>query len=204
MKSPTVTIRPEQAGDRAAIRAVNDAAFGGTVEGQIVDDLRGSDRWIDGGSLVAEESAGRVIGHVLLSVGDLVGDDGGVRPIWMLGPIAVDPARQGQGIGSALMKRAIGLAVERAQPVICLLGHATYYPDSGSSRLARSGSSRPARGRTRAGWRSACRRGTRRSAAPPGSRPRSPTIDGPKPSSRDGPATVRSCLPAITGSPCST
>jgi putative acetyltransferase len=131
MKSPTVTIRPEQAGDEAAIRAVNDAAFGGTVEGKIVDDLRGSDRWIDGGSLVAEDEAGRVIGHVLLSVGDLVGDDGGVRPIWMLGPIAVAPDQQQRGVGSALMKRAIGLAVERAQPVICLLGHASYYPRFG-------------------------------------------------------------------------
>ena len=123
-------IRPERDGDADAIRAVNDAAFEGTVEGGIVDDLRGTDHWIDGGSLVAEDEAGRIIGHVLLSVGDLVGDDGN-RRIWMLGPIAVAPDHQKQGVGSALMKRAIGLAIERAQPVICLLGHASYYPRFG-------------------------------------------------------------------------
>lgn len=126
-----MTIRPERTGDEEAIRLLNDAAFGGTVEGRIVDDLRGTDRWIDGGSLVAEDAAGRIIGHVLLSVGDLVGDGGDVRPIWMLGPIAVAPEHQQRGVGSALMKRAIGLAVERAQPVICLLGHASYYPRFG-------------------------------------------------------------------------
>lgn len=126
-----MTIRPERDADADAIRAVNDAAFEGTVEGRIVDDLRGTDRWIDGGSLVAEDEGGRIIGHVLLSVGDLVGDQGDVRRIWMLGPIAVAPDQQKQGVGSALMKRAIGLAIERAQPVICLLGHASYYPRFG-------------------------------------------------------------------------
>jgi putative acetyltransferase len=125
------TIRPERAGDADAIRALNDAAFGGTVESRIVDDLRGTERWIEGGSLVAVDGTGRIIGHVLLSIGDLVGANGAVRRIWMLGPIAVAPDRQKQGIGSALMKRAIGLAAERAQPVICLLGHASYYPRFG-------------------------------------------------------------------------
>jgi putative acetyltransferase len=131
VNAPQLTIRPERAGDEDAVRAVNDAAFGGAAEGRIVDDLRDTDRWISGGSLVAEDRAGQIIGHVLLSVGDLVADDGVVRRIWMLGPIAVAPGHQKQGVGSALMKRAIGLAIERAQPVICLLGHASYYPRFG-------------------------------------------------------------------------
>lgn len=126
-----MTIRPERAGEADAIRAVNDAAFGGSVEGRIVDDIRGTDRWIDGGSLVAEDPTSAIVGHLLLSEGDLVRDDGSVRRIWMLGPVAVLPPRQRQGIGSALMKQAIGLAVSRAQPVICLLGHASYYPRFG-------------------------------------------------------------------------
>ena len=49
----------------------------------------------------------------------------------MLGPVAVAPERQRQGIGNALMKAAIALATSRAQPVICLLGHASYYPRFG-------------------------------------------------------------------------
>ncbi len=126
-----VTVRPERVGDADAIRAVNDGAFGGTVEGRIVDDIRGTDRWIAGGSLVAEDHAGAVVGHLLLSEGDLVGADGTVRRIWMLGPVAVAAEQQRAGIGSALMEAAIALATERAQPVICLLGHDTYYPRFG-------------------------------------------------------------------------
>jgi putative acetyltransferase len=126
-----VTIRPEQDGDADAIRAVNDAAFDGTVEGRIVDEIRGTDRWIEVGSLVAEDSEGRILGHLLLSEGDLVGADGATRRIWMLGPLAVLPEHQREGIGSALMNAAIALATERDQPVICLLGHASYYPRFG-------------------------------------------------------------------------
>jgi putative acetyltransferase len=126
-----VTIRPEQDGDADAIRAANDAAFDGTVEGRIVDEIRGTDRWIEVGSLVAEDSEGRILGHLLLSEGDLVGADGATRRIWMLGPLAVLPEHQREGIGSALMNAAIALATERDQPVICLLGHASYYPRFG-------------------------------------------------------------------------
>ena len=126
-----VTIRPEQPADETAIRRVNHAAFGRALEGGIVDAIRGTDRWIDGGSLVARDGDGHVVGHVLLSEGDLVASDGSGRRIWMVGPVAVLPAIQGQGIGSALMEAAIALAKERAQPVLCLVGHATYYPRFG-------------------------------------------------------------------------
>lgn len=128
---PSVTIRPERPGEAEAVRAVNDAAFGTLHEGQIVDDIRGTDRWIDGGSLVAEDPDRRLVGHVLLSQGDLEDAAGRVRRIWMVGPVAVVPDRQRQGIGSALMHAAIGLATERGEPVICLLGHADYYPRFG-------------------------------------------------------------------------
>jgi len=127
-----VSIRAERPGDVDAIRGVNDAAFGGRVEGRIVDDLRGAERWIDGGSLVAEAADGSIVGHLLLSEGDLIGDDGRlVRRIWMVGPVAVLPDRQRQGVGSALMNAAIAIARERGEPLLVLLGHASYYPRFG-------------------------------------------------------------------------
>ena len=58
-----MTIRPERDADVDAIRAMNDAAFGGPIEGRIVDDIRGTDRWIDGGSMVAEDEDGTIVGH---------------------------------------------------------------------------------------------------------------------------------------------
>jgi putative acetyltransferase len=126
-----VKVRPERDGDEDGIRAVNDAAFGDPLEGGIVDEIRGTDRWIDGGSLVAEDANGSIVGHLLLSEGDLVGADGSVKTIWMLGPVAVVPAEQRRGVGTALMEAAIALGTERGQPVICLLGHASYYPRFG-------------------------------------------------------------------------
>jgi putative acetyltransferase len=127
----SITIRPERAGEEAAVRAVNEAAFGGTFEGGIVDGIRGTDRWIDGGSLVAEVDAGGLVGHLLLSEGDLDLAGGGTRRIWMVGPVAVIPGRQREGIGSALVQAAIAFAKARDQPILCLLGHATYYPRFG-------------------------------------------------------------------------
>ena len=126
-----VTIRPERPQDADAIRALNDAAFGGALEGRIVDDIRGTDRWIAGGSLVAVDSGGRIVGHLLLSEGDLETDAGAVRRIWMVGPVAVLPEVQRRGVGAALMRAAIDLATSRGQPVLCLLGHDTYYPRFG-------------------------------------------------------------------------
>jgi putative acetyltransferase len=126
----TVRIRPERPGDELAVAAVNNSAFGDTKNSAIVDGIRGTDRWIEGGSLVAEDESG-LVGHLLLSDGDLELDGGGSRRIWMVGPVAVIPDRQVQGIGSALMLAAIALATERRQPVLCLLGHAAYYPRFG-------------------------------------------------------------------------
>jgi putative acetyltransferase len=130
-------VRAERAGEADRIRVINEAAFGGTVEAQIVDDIRGTDRWIEGGSLVAE-AGGELVGHLLLSQGDLVGQ-GQRRRIWMIGPVAVVPERQRLGVGSALMRAAIRLAREREQPVLCLLGHADYYPRFGFEPARRLG-----------------------------------------------------------------
>jgi putative acetyltransferase len=138
-----VTIRRERPGEAEAVRAVNDAAFGTLLEGQIVDDIRGTDRWIEGGSLVASDAEGRLVGHVLLSEGDLDLEAGGTRRIWMVGPVAVVPDRQRQGIGSALMRAAIALATERDRPVLCLLGHADYYPRFGFEPARRIGIEAP-------------------------------------------------------------
>ena len=125
----TVEIRPERPGEATAIRAINDAAFGNVDdESAIVDRLRGTDRWIEGGSLVAEDG-GELVGHLLVSDLDL--ETGGSRRVWMIGPVAVVPARQRQGIGGALMRAAIALATERGEPLLILLGHADYYPRFG-------------------------------------------------------------------------
>ena len=80
---------------------------------------------------MAVDATGRVVGLLLLSEGDLETDAGAVRRIWMVGPVAVLPEVQRRGVGAALMRAAIELATSRDQPVLCLLGHDTYYPRFG-------------------------------------------------------------------------
>jgi len=67
------TLRAEQPGDGDAIAAVTAAAFGKQLEARMVGAIRASDRFVPELSLVAELD-GRIIGHVILSYVDLVGE----------------------------------------------------------------------------------------------------------------------------------
>ena len=119
------TIREERPGDEQAITALVDAAFRDAphsdgTEAAIVERLRA-----DGDlalSLVAAE--GSLVGHVAFSPVTL--SDGTVR--WYgLGPVAVSPRRQGEGIGTALVRQGL----ERLQAMeaggCVVLGEPGYY-----------------------------------------------------------------------------
>ena len=70
-----------------------------------------------------------------------------------IGPVAVDPAVQRRGVGSALMAAATSLAVARAVPALVLLGHPSYYPRFGfESGARRRASSRPPQAWPDAAW----------------------------------------------------
>ncbi len=127
-----VSIRPEHPGDENVIRALVEAAFApSTEEGRIVDDLRHDDAWIPTLSLVAVDGSGAIVGQCLTTAGHLDGDDGTIRRILTLGPIAVAPDHQRRGIGSALIEATIAEATALGWPVIVLVGHSTYYPRFG-------------------------------------------------------------------------
>jgi putative acetyltransferase len=91
-----IEIRDERPEDRAEIRALNVAAFGQELEGNIVDALRANGAVIL--SLVATHD-GRIVGHALFSPIVV----GGVHDCAALGPMAVQPAFQRRGVGSALV-----------------------------------------------------------------------------------------------------
>ncbi len=48
-------------------------------------------------------------------------------PRWGLAPLAVAPARQRRGVGSALAREAIRLAEAAGEPLILVLGDVDYY-----------------------------------------------------------------------------
>jgi len=101
---------------------VEAAAFETDMEARLVDLLRA-----DGDlsiSLVAED-AGAIIGHIALS--PMMAP---VRALG-LGPVAVRPALQRQGIGSQLINAALDIAISQDIQAVFLLGHADYYPRFG-------------------------------------------------------------------------
>jgi predicted N-acetyltransferase YhbS len=79
-------------------------------------------------SLVARDGD-QIVGSVRLWHVD-AGED---HPALLLGPLAVDPAHQGAGLGSALMEASIERARAQGHGAILLVGDAPYYARFGFS-----------------------------------------------------------------------
>jgi putative acetyltransferase len=118
-----IEIREEQAGDVSEIRELNEHAFGQAQEGNIVDALRSNGAMLL--SLVATLD-GHVVGHILYSPLSVSGVDGAA-----LGPMAVRPQHQRQGIGSKLIEEGNRRLKESGCPFIIVVGHADFYPRFG-------------------------------------------------------------------------
>jgi putative acetyltransferase len=135
-----VIVRAETAADHDEIRRINDEAFGETLESELVDAIRGSDRFVPDLSLVAG-SRGQTLGHVISSYVDL---EPGARRLLQVGPLAVLPSHQRRGVGSALMEETIRRADERGEPVLLIEGDPRYYGRFGFTRADALGIDPPA------------------------------------------------------------
>ncbi len=122
-------IRPETHADYAAIAEVNASVFGRAKEATIVDVHRHRSAFDPELSLVAEID-GRVVGHALFSPRIIRIMDSDVHAV-NLGPIAVEPAYQRQGVGRALIDEGHQVAALKGRAVCYLVGHPTYYPRFG-------------------------------------------------------------------------
>ena len=121
-----MTIRPETVADHAVIREINVAAFADhayshQTEHLIVEALR------DAGALelsLVAESDGVVVGHIAFSRATIGGTECGW---YLLGPVAVLPARQGQGVGSRLVNAGLDELRRRGARGCALVGEPAYY-----------------------------------------------------------------------------
>ena len=119
--------RAEAAADVAAIRDANLQAFGNDYEPDVIEKLRADPAsWLPGLSIVATTEDGKVVGHVLLSRCRI--DE---TPAAALGPCAVLPDYQKQGVGSAVIRTALAAARAQGEHLVVLLGHLEYYPRFG-------------------------------------------------------------------------
>lgn len=123
-----MVIRSEKEIDWPAVHALNASAFGTAAEAHLVNALRRQAQPII--SLVAEH-AGLVVGHILLSPVTLPDHDG--LKIMGLGPMAVAPPRQRQGIGSALVRAGLERCTALGVGAVVVLGHPEYYRRFGFS-----------------------------------------------------------------------
>jgi putative acetyltransferase len=136
MNMTNVTIREERQGDEAAIRRVNEVAFGRPGEAGVVDALRAAGQATL--SFVAEQ-AGEIVGHILFSPVEVRReDDAGWRAV-ALGPMAVLPGRQGEGIGSALVREGLARCRALGEAVVFVLGHPGFYTRYGFVPASRYG-----------------------------------------------------------------
>jgi putative acetyltransferase len=122
-----VSIRQEGAKDLGAIREVNVEAFDRRDEADLVEALRESGAITI--SLVAERGRG-IVGHILFSPVTVES----AETTWTaqgLAPLAVRPADQGQGIGSAMVKAGLTWCLQQGHDVVFVLGHPHYYPRFG-------------------------------------------------------------------------
>ena len=116
-------IREAIEADRAAIGALVERAFGQAAEAELVAALvRDGDAVLE---LVAEED-GQLAGHVLFSRLD-VDRDGDHFAAVALAPVAVEPASQKRGIGSALIEEGHRLLNARGERLSVVLGDPAYY-----------------------------------------------------------------------------
>ena len=116
-------IREETAADLEAIREVNRRAFAQEQEGNIVDALRSNGAALLSMVAIAD---GEVVGHIMYSPAT-VGETRGAA----LGPMAVLPEFQRQGIGRGLVEAGNQKLKDMGYPFIIVVGHAEYYPRFG-------------------------------------------------------------------------
>ncbi|WP_420960956.1 GNAT family N-acetyltransferase [Brucella sp. IR073] len=133
-QNQTFVILDEAAHDAAAREALLDRAMGEGRRRKSSEKLRRGRMPSAGLAFAARDENGTLTGTVRLW--DIrAGRDGAGRsvPALLLGPLAVDPAYEGQGIGSALMRHAVAEAARLGHGAILLVGDPEYYARFGFS-----------------------------------------------------------------------
>lgn len=128
-------IREERPEDAEAVHALLVAAFGREAEARLAERLRASGRIV--WAMIAEEK-GRVLGHVVFSRIAIESGDSEI-PVLALAPLAVMPAFQRLGVGSALVSAGLERCRMERHARVLVLGDPVYYGRFGFVPASRFG-----------------------------------------------------------------
>lgn len=133
-----IEIRAEHLHDVPARERLLDACFPGNRRAKTSERLR-EGRLPARGLAFSATRRGRLVGTLRL----WHVETGDARPALLLGPLAVDPAIQGQGLGSVMMQAALGRAESLGHGAVLLVGDAPYYIRFGFDRTLAEGLTLP-------------------------------------------------------------
>lgn len=113
-----------------AVDALLDKAFGADRRSRTAYRVRSGTEAIDALSFAAVETDGTLLGTIQCWPVLLRCDQGDAVPLVMVGPVAVEPSAQRDGIGRALMNRALEAATDseiEGARALMLIGDPEYY-----------------------------------------------------------------------------
>ncbi len=123
-------LRPEIAKDWWEVEALYDLCFAPGREALSSYRLRDGVPPVEGLSTVARDGEGILAGAIRYWPVKI-----GAHSALLLGPVAVHPTRQGEGLGGALIRDSLARAGEQGWTRILLVGDAPYYTKFGFERL---------------------------------------------------------------------
>nr|WP_217433979.1 N-acetyltransferase [Leisingera sp. ANG59] len=125
-----IELRAEQPDDRWEVEALYDLCFAPGREALSSYRLREGVPPVEGLSEVARDSDG-ILAAAIRYWPVLVGGASAL----LLGPVAVHPTRQGEGLGGSLIRDSLAKAEESGWARVMLVGDAPYYQRFGFTRL---------------------------------------------------------------------
>ncbi|MCC6007855.1 MAG: N-acetyltransferase [Rhodobacteraceae bacterium] len=128
-----ITLAPESPEDVAEVEALFDLAFAPGREALSSYRLREGVAPVAPLCLVARDSGGWLAGAIRFWPVAL--GDGGVAGL-LLGPVAVHPTRQGEGVGGLLIEDSLARARAAGWQRVLLVGDAPYYGRFGFARVS--------------------------------------------------------------------
>ncbi len=128
-------IRLEEPSDFREVENLTREAFWnvyrpGCVEHFVLMKYRDNPDFIPELDFVMEEDD-RIIGHVMYSKAEIIGEDDNVIPAWTFGPISIHPDYKRKGYGLRLLNFSIEKAKELGVGILCMEGNIDFYKHAG-------------------------------------------------------------------------